>query len=120
MSALYLSDHEKAALRAVDLSEVERLVDDALWQQRMTGLYALQLTNCGGYVANQLRAFDRTLADYAKAKAVKKREEMRGRAWFAGRDLGSAVRAMLERADKEDRERELFRVDDMIRSPHRR
>jgi hypothetical protein len=119
MSALYLSDQEKAALRAVDLRELERLVDDALWQQRITGLHALQLANCGDYVANQLRAFDRALADYAKAKAAKKREEMRGRAWLASRDLGSAVRAMLERADKEDRERELFRVDDMIRSPHR-
>jgi hypothetical protein len=119
MSAIYLSDHEKAALRAVDLCKLERLVDDALGRQRMTGLYALQLANCGDYVASQLRAFDRALADYAEAKAAKRREEMHGRAWLAGRNLGSAVRAMLERADKEDRERELFRVDDVIRPPYR-
>lgn len=119
MNALYLSDHEKAALRAVDLRELERLVDEALWQQRTTGLYALQLANCGAYVANQLRAFDRTLADYAKSKSAKKREDLRGRAWMAGRDLGSAVRAMLERADEEDKERQLFRVSDMINTPYR-
>ncbi|MEQ8310440.1 MAG: hypothetical protein RIA72_07060 [Sphingopyxis sp.] len=119
MSALYLSDHEKAALRAVDLLELERLIDEALWQQRITGLHALQLANCGAYVANQLRAFDRALADYAKSKSAKRREDLRGRAWMVGRDLGSAVRAMLERADDEDKERQLFRVSDMISTPYR-
>ena len=32
MSALYLSDHEKTALRVADMSELERLVDAALCQ----------------------------------------------------------------------------------------
>lgn len=119
MSALYLTEHEKAALRAIDLRRLEELVDQALSQQNMKQLYDLQLSSCGAYVANQVRAFDRALADYAKAKAAKKREDLRGRAWLAGRDLASAVRAMLGRADEEDRERQLFRVGDMIRTPYR-
>jgi len=119
MSALYLTEYEKAALRAVDLRRLEELIDEALWQQRITALYDLQLSNCGAFVANRLRAFDRVLTDYAKAKSVKKREEMRGRAWLAGRDLSAAVRAMLKRADEEDRERQLFRVDEIIHTPNR-
>lgn len=119
MSALYLSEHEKAALRSVDLRRLEELVDEALWQQRMTGLYDLNLSRCGSYVASQLYAFEQALADYAKAKAAKKREDLRGRAWMAGRDLGSSVRAMLERADTEEKERQLFRIDDMIHASYR-
>lgn len=119
MSALYLTEHEKAALRAVDLRRLDELVDEALWQQRITDLHDLQLSSCGAYVASQLRAFDCAIADYAKAKAAKKREDMRGRAWLAGRGLSAALHTMLERADEEDRERQLVRVDEMIHTPSR-
>ncbi len=118
MNSLYLTEQEKAALRAIDLHRLDELVEEALWQQRVTGLYYLQLSSCGAYVANRFRAFDREIADYAKAKAVKKREDMRGRAWLAGREVCTAVRAMLERSDEEERERQLFRVDDMIHTPY--
>jgi hypothetical protein len=119
MSALYLSEHEKTALRAVDLRKLEELVDEALAREHITALYGLQLSECGEYVGNQMRAFGRALDEYSKSKAAKKREDLRGRAWLAARDVASAVREMLERADKEDSERKLFSIDDMIRSPYR-
>lgn len=119
MGALYLSEYEKTALRAIDMRRLDELIDGALRRERVTGLYDLQLPNCGVYVGSQLHAFERALADYAKAKLAKKRQDLRGRAWLAGQNLGSAVREMLEGAEREDNERRLFKVDDVIPSPYR-
>ncbi len=119
MTTLYLSEREKAAVRAIDQRKLDELIDEALSRETISGIYGLGLSECGPYVGSEMRAFERALADYAKAKAPKKRADLRGIAWLAGCDLGSAVRATVERARKEDNERALLRVDDMIRSPLR-
>lgn len=119
MSILYLTEREKAATRAVDQRRLDELIDDALCSGINSGLYELHLFECGSSVDHEVRAFERALADYAKAKVPTKRDELRGRAWLAGRQVGAAVRATIDRADKEDRERALFTVDDLIHSPSR-
>lgn len=119
MSTLYLTEREKAAARAVDQRRLDELVDEALYSGISLGLYGLHLFECGGSVDHEVRAFERALLDYAKAKAPRKREELRCRAWLAGRQVGAAVRAMIDRADKEDKERALFTVDDLVYSPSR-
>ncbi|HEX8468667.1 MAG TPA: hypothetical protein VF620_12775 [Allosphingosinicella sp.] len=119
MSAIYLSQHQKEALRAVDIRNVEQLVDQALWDGRATALYDLHLSSCGSYVAERLRRFERDLAEYAKSKATKKREQTRSRAWSTGHDLLYAVRDMIQRMEDEEKEIQLFRIDDMIHTPYR-
>lgn len=119
MSAIYLSQHQKEALRAVDIRKLEHLVDQALWDGRATELYDLHLSSCGSYVAERLRRFERDLAEYAKSKAATKRERTRSRAWSTGHDLIYAVRDMIQRMEDEEKEIQLFRIDDMIHTPHR-
>lgn len=119
MGELYISQHVKTAVRAIDVRELERLVEQALWEQRATALYDLHLPNCGPYVAERLRRFERELAAFAKAKAAKKREETRGRAWSAGSDLRWAIREVLQRIEEEEKETQLCRVDDLISPPYR-
>ena len=119
MSALYLSQYEKEALKAVDVRKLEQLVDQALWDGRATALYDLHLSSCGLYVAERLRRFERDLAEYAKSKAAKKRAATRTRAWSTGHDLLHAVRDMIRRMEEEEKETQLFRIDDMIHSPYR-
>ena len=119
MSPLYLSQHEKEALKAVNIRALEQLVDQGLWDGRATALYDLHLSSCGPYVAERMRRFERDLAEYAKSKAAKKRAETRTRAWSTGHDLLHAVRDMIRRMEEEEKETQLFRIDDMIRSPYR-
>lgn len=119
MSAMYLSEQEKAALKATDIRQVEELIDQAMWDVRTTSLHDLSLASCGPYVAERLRWFERDLAEYAKAKAAKKRAETQTRARRAGSDLLYAIRDMRRRMAEEEKETELFRVDDVISPPHR-
>lgn len=118
MGELYIPDWIKTAVRAVDLREVEERVEQALLEQSATALYGLHLTNCGDHVTSCLRKFERELAAYAKAKAPRKREETRGRAWSAGSDLRWAVREVLKRIEEEEKETQLCRVHEPF-TPYR-
>jgi hypothetical protein len=119
MGDVYLPQHIKDAVKAVDMRELEELVDQALWMQRASPLYALHLSNCGSYVADRLRRFERELEGLAEAKAARKREEMKARAWSAGSDLRWAIRDVLHRIEEEEKELRLCRVDDVITPPLR-
>jgi hypothetical protein len=119
MGEIYLPQHVKTAVKAIDVRELERRVEQALWEQRATALYDLGLSSCGPYVAERLRRFERELADSAKAKAAKKRAETKSRARSAGSDLRWAVRDLLQRIEEEEKETQLCRIDDLISPPYR-
>lgn len=116
---MYLSEQEKAALKETDLRQVEEFIDQAMWDLRTTSLRDLRLGSCGPFVAERLRRFERDLAEYAKAKAAKKRAETQTRARRAGSDLLYAIRDMQHRMAEEEKETELFRVDDVVSPPYR-
>lgn len=119
MGELYIADHVKTAAKALDLDDLEERVDLAYREQRIAPLYDLHLSSCGAYVSERLRRFERELENFAKAKAARKREETKGRAWSAGSELRWAVRDLLQRIDDEEKERELVRVDDVVSAPYR-
>ena len=112
MSGLYLHRSEADALRAIDPSEMERVVDEAVWQARSGQLHALRLASCGQYVSARLARFDQAVAVHNKAKAARKRAETSADLRQAGGDLLYAVREMKQRLEEEERETEFFRVDD--------
>ncbi len=58
MSSLYLSQHEMAAIKAIDTREVERRVDQALDEGRPTALYSLHLSNAGAHIATHLHRYE--------------------------------------------------------------
>lgn len=119
MAEMYFPQHIKSAVKAIEMGELERRVEQALWEQRATALYDLHLSNCGSHIEGRLRRFERALANHAKAKAAKKRAETRASAWSAGSDLRWAIRDVLHRIEEEEKETQLCRVDDTVSPPYR-
>lgn len=119
MNGLYLSQHELSAIKAIDIHEVERHVNQALDEGRPSVLFCLNLSNAGSHITDHMRRYERDLTNYAKAKAAAKRSETRGRAWSSGRDLIYAVRDMKQRVEEHEKEIQLLQIDDLIRPPSR-
>lgn len=117
MVEINIPEDEARALGAIDARELNRLIDDALREERATPLFGLSLMDCGPYVAGRLRTFERALADHAQARAPRKRAETDDRARRAGRDLAYAVSAMKHRLAREKKDGQLFHVDDRIMPP---
>lgn len=110
MHQLYLTDEEKSALRSIDLQRLRDRVDAAISHKSPSGLYDFPFSQCGPYVGQKFRYFQKYLADFAKSKAARKRADTYEQAYAAGSRLVSAVREMQVRAAKEDKECELCRV----------
>jgi hypothetical protein len=119
MSGLYISRSEADALKTIDLPEVERLVEEAIWQSRFGELHSLRLANCGQYVSGCLYRLDQAIIAHNKAKAAKKCSETPVQVRRAGMDLVDAVRDMKRRMEEDEREQQLFYVEDMVTTPHR-
>ena len=112
-----LTDREKSALASVDEHELSQLIDKAISCQQPSGLSQM-LTDCGTYVANELRYFERAVGDYRGAKSAKKVERTHTDAIRAGYKLSSAVSQMKHRMQTEVEEGERFYVDDHIHWPY--
>lgn len=86
MGDLYVSRGEAEALRSIELRELERLVNEAVWQSRSGELHSLHLASCGPFVSQRLYRLDQAIIAHNKAKAAKKRSEtaddVRRAAWI--------------------------------------
>ncbi|MGP9536304.1 hypothetical protein, partial [Halomonas sp. AOP42-E1-30] len=76
------------------------------------GLYQFGLEGCGVYVSNKLRSFQKAVDSHSSAKSSKKREETEYQMRRAADDLTHAVQDMQERLKTEEREKQLFLIDD--------
>lgn len=119
MGEINISRDEQVAIAAIDASELDRLIDQAVREERSGDLHRLPLANCGSYIATKLHSFDRALAKHREAKAARKRAETGDALRRAGHDLSFAVGAMKQRLETEQKEAQLFIVDDQIMPPHR-
>ncbi|MBY3123481.1 hypothetical protein [Rhizobium laguerreae] len=119
MSGLNLLDIEKKALKAIDESELRKLIDQAVDDEQFGGLSRLPLSTCGTYVATQLAYFRKALEALREAKSAKNIENKRSYAVRAGSDLWFAVSSMKRRMETEEKEGELFHVDDHVDWPFR-
>jgi len=106
------------ALQAIDTNELDRLVDLAIREERSDDLHRLPLTSCGPFISTKLHYFEQALANHRLAKAPRKRAETESTLRRAGSDLSFAVGAMKRRMDTEQKEAQLFIVDDQIMPPH--
>lgn len=108
------------ALKSIDVGALERSIEACLDTQRVaSALREYRLDSCGLFVANKLRAFEAALKEYAGAKAAKKVAETGSRARRAGGELAGAVRWMQHRLESEEKEHQLFFIDDQIVPPSR-
>jgi hypothetical protein len=119
MGEINIPRDEQVAIAAIDASELDKLVDQAIQEERSSDLHRLPLGNCGSYIATKLHAFDRALARHREAKAARKRSETGDALRRAGHDLTFAVGAMKRRLETEQKEAQLFIVDDQNMPPHR-
>lgn len=119
MGEINIPRAEQEALRVVECDVLDQLVDQCVREERPSVLRPLRLDSCGSYVASKLRAFDKAMDTYGKAKAEKKSAETRYDALSAGRDLMHAVLLMKQRMATEEEEGQRFHVDDLVLPPHR-
>jgi hypothetical protein len=119
MGELNLSQSEHEALDAIDTGLLTRLIEQCLREVRPDALGVLSLGRCGLYISKTLQNFRQALLVYAEAKAPHKRAEMERRARLAGDNLRAAIQYMKHRAETEQNEAQLFKVDDMIVPPLR-
>jgi hypothetical protein len=118
MGEINIPPDQQSALAAIDLSELERRIDLAVRENRPRDLYCFCLAQCGPYVAAQLHYFDQALAKHRLAKAARKRAETEIDLRRAARDLSFAVAAMKQRMGVEQKEAQLFAIDDQIMPPY--
>ena len=119
MGEINIPRDQQNALRTIDTNELDRLVDQAIREERSGDLHRLPLTSCGSYISTKLHYFEQALAKHRLAKAPRKRAETENTLRRAGSDLSFAVGAMKRRMETEEKEGQLFYVDDQIMPPHR-
>lgn len=119
MGEINIPRDEQNALKRIDANELDRLIDQAVREERLGDLNRLPLTSCGSYVATKLHYFEQALAKHRLAKAPRKRAETESTFRRAGSDLSFAFGSMKSRMDAEEKEGQLFYVDDQIMPPHR-
>lgn len=117
MSEIYISEHEKAALNAIDEQVLRQRIDHAISERSSRVLDDLPLLNCGQHVSECLRRFVQALTEYAKAKSSQKRTETEDRAQDNGRRLIFAVQDMQSYLEKQETELQLVRIDEPISRP---
>lgn len=116
MGEINLPREEQEALAALDLAEIDRLIDRAVQYESSAGLDQA-LWRCGPFVAQKLRYFDKALDAHRKAKAAKKREQTAYDLRKEVSELKWAIGAMRDRMEIERRNGEIFYIDDQIFRP---
>jgi hypothetical protein len=119
MGEINIPRDQQNAVEAIDTNELDTLVDLAIREERLGDLYRLPLTSCGPYISTKLHYFEQALAKHHLAKAPRKRAETESTLRRAGSDLSFAVGAMKRRMEMEQKEAQLFIVDDQIMPPRR-
>lgn len=118
MTVINLPLDQQHAISTVDLKSLEMAVEKCLREERIGPIHELRLNECGDFVASNLRAFERAIATYSKAKAHPKVEQTRADALRAGGDLVHAIQQMKSRVATEQEQGEVFYIDDQIIAPY--
>lgn len=117
MGVINIPRGEQDALQEVDTDVLDELIKQCVAEECPNPLQSLRLESCGAYVASELRTFKKALITYGNAKTAKKRDETKCDALRAGDDLADAVCQMKHRLETEEKEGQLFFVDDQIIHP---
>jgi hypothetical protein len=118
MGEINIPHDQQNALAAIDTNELDRLIDQAVDREQLGDLHRLRLTSCGPYIARKLHYFEQAMTEHRQAKAPGKRARTADALRRAGHDLSFAVDAMKRRMETEQKEGQLFYVDDHIMPPY--
>ena len=118
MGEINIPHDQQSAIAVIDASELDRLIEQAILEERSGDLHRLPLANCGPYIVKQLHYFERALAKHREAKVPRKRAQTEHALRRAAHDLSFAVGTMKQRMETEQKEGQLFFVDDQITPPY--
>lgn len=117
MSIINIPGDERDALKAIDIDRLCNIIEEYPCDEQPAALRAFRLEYCGRYVACQFQAYKKALAAYGAAKSAKKCAGTKELLYHAGCRLISVVQQMKERLETEEREEQLFRIDDLFTPP---
>lgn len=117
MGELNISRRESEALKAIDAQELRRAIADAIDNEHGSGLDRFPIWQCPLFVSRELGYFRKYLASYAAARSGAKRASTKSEAERAGDELFYCLRDMQERLAEQEREGQLFHVDDNVLEP---
>lgn len=117
MSEINIPRSQQDALKEVDISALDKAIDECIADESSAALQRFRLSTCGPYVANHLRVFERAVARYGDAKSAKKRAETEYELRTAGDDLAHAVSQMKHRLEVEAEEALHFYVEGQFMQP---
>lgn len=116
MGEINLPRDQQDALAAIDDSEMSRLIDRTVAEER-SGELRQALLHCGAVIETQLHYFEKALDRHRTAKAARKRAETAGDLRRAGYDLLHTIQNLQKRVELERKDAELFFIDDGILHP---
>jgi hypothetical protein len=116
---IYVPHHERAALSAVDLGELDELLEKAVEEGRSGCLNKLKLGSCGSYVASRLLAFERALSSHREARSSQKRDQTASYLRSVKHELSFSVRSMQRRIEEEMQDEDVFYVQGELTPPYR-
>lgn len=118
MSQIYIPQAERDTIKSIDPVELRSRIDLCLQEAQFSVLRSLDLDYCGQYISSQVRNFEQDLKNYCMAKTDKKRTDLRTDALRSGMRLIQAVEQMQTRIAEEEKEEQLFYVDEHIHPPY--
>lgn len=118
MGEINIPSDEQHAFKMIDANELDRLIDQVIREERLGDLHRLSLSRCGQFISTKLHYFERALMKHREAKSPRKRAETEYDLRRAGRELSFAFTDMKNRMETEERERQLFLIDDRIMPPY--
>ncbi|MFZ6765027.1 hypothetical protein [Pseudoroseomonas sp. WGS1072] len=116
MGEINIPRNHQVALKAVNNRELDRFIDQSIREEKSCIPHHV-LADCGPFVSACLRSFYEAIAEFNRSKSPRKRDEARGRALQAGSELYFAVGTMKQRVEDQEKEGQLFFVDDDIGRP---
>lgn len=119
MDRLYLSDNAVTAIKAIDSSDLEHNVEQALDGAGVSALSGSGIRYAHPAITKRLGEFERDLERLGQAKSDAKRKETWRSAWNSGDHLKHIVSSLKQRVAEQEAEMQLLVIDDRIMLPLR-
>jgi hypothetical protein len=119
MSVINLTGTEILAIKSIDELQLDKQIDLAVGEENLDVLPREVLLKAGDFIGTQLRSFQDALSRYKQAKSAQNRENKFSEVHRYGHRFLSAVRQMKDQVETEEKQRQLFYIDDNVYPPFR-
>lgn len=114
---LNLTPYEIEGLKAVDEQKFNDAVNEALDAETTSSIRDFEIHRCGHHLTQKLHYFEQALSNLRAAKSADNRKRKRYEADRAARELTYGLSGMKRRMEQEEKDAELFKIDDHVWQP---